>query len=136
MTGMTLALPAFLRFLRARLDDEERGAQAAHGPVDGPLCVKWWTPEEIKTRLCDDQIHMSDAGHMAYWTPSRVLAGVEAKRETIRLYEGAVEFVESMKEHGIDATHYKVAAESYLNVMRRDAFVYAGHEDYDESWRP
>ncbi|WP_405925443.1 DUF6221 family protein [Streptomyces sp. NBC_00035] len=71
------------RWLDEQLDEDERITRAAHGRTDGPLNVKWWTPEEVKTRLCDDQIHMSDAEHIARHDPARVLREIEAKRRII-----------------------------------------------------
>ncbi|MER6601167.1 DUF6221 family protein [Streptomyces parvus] len=71
---------ALVAFLKARFTDEESAAIAAHGPFSGDLGRRWWTPEEFKTALCHDQIHMSDAVYMAHHAPARTLREVEAKR--------------------------------------------------------
>lgn len=51
------------------------------------------------------------------------------------MYKDALGFVEMAESHDRKATHYEVAAESYLNVIRRDAAVYADHDDYRPEWR-
>lgn len=66
----------------------------------------------------------------------RVLAEVEAKRGTVRLYEDTLATIETLKEQGQPTAAHEVAAESYLNVLRLDAAVFASHPEYDESWRP
>lgn len=93
-------------FLRARLDEEEESLDAI---------FHWEAP----------------AGHML-----RERRELEAKRETIRLYEEACEFIEMMKSSGQDAPAHEGAAEAYLNVIRNEAAVYAGHPDYRGEWRP
>lgn len=80
-------MSGLVEFLQARLDEVAELAQAVHGPEDAP----WWSAEDIKTRLCDDQIWMHDAEHMTRHSPARVLADVAAKRELVDAYKALAE---------------------------------------------
>ncbi|HEX5205923.1 MAG TPA: DUF6221 family protein [Actinoplanes sp.] len=146
---MTAALVAFYR---ARLDADEAVARdATAGPWttrnlgrhDGSAIVTDTgerTPLGLPVGQTLGSMHgprgAADGSHIARHDPARVLAEVAAKRETIRMWEEAVDFVEIAKSHGREATHYEVAAESYLNVIRRDAAVHREHPEYDPSWAP
>lgn len=129
-------------FLRAQLDEDERDARAAYLPN-----FKWYVEDRavqlapIQDCDCGADAWLpantkADAYHISRHDPARVLREVEAKRETIRLYEDTLETIEMLKSHGQKSDAHAVAAESYLNVIRRDAAVYADHPDYNEAWRP
>ncbi|MFF5261342.1 DUF6221 family protein [Actinomadura viridis] len=126
-----------VEFLRAQLDEDERTARRAGDSFRqiGETGVIVAT-EGDRAEECTSASWAGVAEHIVRHDPARVLAEVDAKRETVRLYEEAVGFVEMAKSHGHEATHYEVAAESYLNVIRCDAAVYADHADYREEWRP
>lgn len=123
-----------VQFLRARLDEDAEVARAAHGRVDGPLGVRWWTPEEIKTRLWGDQIHMSDAVHIARHAPARVLREVEAKRAIIGTIEQALKEAE-FPDHLVSRPA-RVALLLLEPIGRQLAAIHADHPDYLEAWRP
>ena len=132
-----------VEFLRARLDEDVEVARAAADchDEDSPTWAVI-TPgfvhngeDGMWSRLTSvDRPAVAD--HMVRFDPARVLAEVDAKRETIRLYEEACAFIEMMKEQGKEAPAHVGAAEAYLNVIRDDAAVYADHPDYQEEWRP
>ena len=82
------------------------------------------------------EMEAAAAGHIVCHDPARAVREVEAKRETIRLFEDTLATIEMLKSHDQKSDAHEVAAESYLNVIRRDAAVYADHSDYDETWRP
>jgi hypothetical protein len=110
-----------VQWLNAQLDTDERLARAAHGPVDGPLGKKWWTAEDFKTRLCDDQIHMGDADHMAGWSPARVLREIDGRRRTLIRCEEAMLSASPMLVHFAKQT------------VREMALSYEGAPGYAEA---
>ena len=103
-----------IEFLRARLDEDERAAKA-------------WLPFGNPDAAA--------RAHVARHDPARVLAEVEAKRKVIHMYEETLAFIEMMKSRGKDAPAHEAAAESYLNVIRVHAAVYADHPDYKGGWQ-
>ena len=121
-----------VRWLSAQLDEDERIARAVHGPVDGPLGKTWWTPEEVKTRLCDDQIHMSDAQHIAAWDPARVLREIEAKQRIL------VEHRQTQPRWCAvcDVPGDYQGREYACTTVRLLALPYADRPGYREEWRP
>lgn len=118
-----------VRWLGEQLDEDERIVRAVHGPIDGPLGRKWWTPEEVKTRLCDDQIHMSDAEHIAVWGPARVLREIEAKRQII----------EQHKRYAAERRRMMGGWDPQSDdspILVALATAYADRPGYREEWRP
>ena len=147
---VTAELPGgeLVKFLNARLDELEAKAKVAtpgpweavvddhgRGEIDASVwadSIRYYVTEKISS----GGRHVADAEHIALHDPVRVLAEVEAKRGTIRLYEDTLSTIETFKGHGVEARAHEVAAESYLNVIRLDAAVYSSHPEYNESWRP
>ena len=128
-----------VKFARARLDDDEAYARNAFGEHNDAK-PDWHEPSSGLLDVGDgDHIVTNDSQvsrFMERFDPTRVLAEVEAKRGTLRLYEDTLAMIETLNGHGVEARAHEVAAESYLNVIRLDAAVYALHPEYDESWRP
>lgn len=56
-------------------------------------------------------------------------------RQTIALYEQTREHIDAMAGHGIDAQGSRIAAESYVSVLRLYAAQWADHEDYEGRFR-
>lgn len=120
MTGL-------VEFLKARLDEDEKAARDASPSP-------WKHPDEDETDAL--WLTREDAYHIYRHDPAQVLAEVEAKRGAIRLYEDTLATIERLKEQGQPTAAHEVAVESYLNVLRLDAAVFASHPEYDESWSP
>jgi hypothetical protein len=145
-----------VEFLRARLDEDERVAQAANVKQGDP---DWWVSEvkmtggrnfTVRSRRDNRPIARVErldgddgepgaildgaaaAAHIARHDPARVLAEVEAKR---RIVEVAMEqwrpgdlFNGSQGASDIDCEPPWI-----LRVL---ALPYADHPDYDTAWRP
>ena len=105
---MTDALAAFLR---ARLDDDEAGADADAFPPPG----------------------YADADRQA--RGFRMLAEVEAKRAVLDLYVASRERDEWMREASGTAS-LRLATSAYLEAVKRLALPHADHPDYRQDWRP
>ena len=126
-----------VEFLRARLDEVAELAQAVHGPEDAP----WWSAEDIKTRLCDDQIWMHDAEHMAHHSPAFVLADNDAKRQQIDDHQPArPQYMPHQTRGCLTCTTAQawddLANEANCRTLRLLALPYAAHPEYREGWRP
>jgi hypothetical protein len=104
MTTVTLT-----EFLLARIAEDEADARAADE-------VRLWTLSQAGDRI------INDAGFMQRFTPSRVLAECEAKRQIIERHSGC------------DDVSYGDA--STCPDMRDLVSVYADHPDFREEWRP
>ena len=124
-------------FLTARLDEISELAESVHGPQAAP----WWSAEDIKTRLCDDQIWMRDAEHMAYHSPTFALADAEAKRQQLEEHRPATPKALPHRARGCltctTAQAWDDAAnEANCRTLRLLAAPYSGHPDYREEWKP
>jgi predicted DNA-binding transcriptional regulator AlpA len=137
----------FVQWLRAQLDEDERIARAVHGPHD----KQWWTPEDVKTLLCNDQIWMTDAQFIAGQSPARVLRETDAKRRILDLYATAVEDRSTLRARMREVintdpdefsrlhqqeTKLIETADCLTPVVRLIALPYAGQPGYREEWRP
>ncbi len=106
-----------IEFVRARLDDEVRIADAAaeaflHGDRIG---IDPYT------------MHPSVRMHVYSWTPARVLREVESKRNVLALLAPPVDPYELKPP----------CCEQTLElVVRRMATAWDSHPAYDEAWRP
>ncbi|SCD37554.1 hypothetical protein GA0115253_100225 [Streptomyces sp. Termitarium-T10T-6] len=129
---------ALVAFLKARFTDEESAAIAAHGPFSGDLGRRWWTPEEFKTALCHDQIHMSDAVYMARHAPARTLREVEAARAVLDLYEEAGHRMDRAMRDADTVAYQEARIEqrTLRKVLLGEAAVHEAHPDYLPEWRP
>lgn len=137
-----------VRFLRDRLDEDERTARAAtpgpwwHNPgkqwLEGEAFERYdlskgeefvgyggphpFTGAVASTGPADHMQSMKDAAHIARHDPARVLAEVEAKRRILTAYEN----------YDREAPELDVPD----SVIRLLALPYAGHPDYRKEWRP
>jgi hypothetical protein len=115
-----------VKFLRARLDEDEQTAREAGNRrwlVQDNMIELW--PER------EDDGFMSwptraDARHAARHDPARVLAEVEAKRRIIAEHHP----VDPCDAH--DASFDTIPCDTLLAL----ASVYAEHPDYREEWKP
>lgn len=131
-------------FLTARLDEDEAVARTAAW-MDSPYlntepCSEWsyaGDGHEVEPGVTHDYEGLSPAvdvevgPHIARHDPARVLADVAAKRAIVGLHDQALA---DEVEHG-DASGLG-ADLMHQDVIRLLALPYAGHEDYDEGWRP
>lgn len=104
-------------FLRQRLDDDQRVAEAA----DHGTC--WYD--------CDE----GHGDHHQRWDPARVLRDVEGGRRLIEQYEAMRAGAEAAAGT-ILAGAAKVRLGAYEFALKCRALPFADHPDYDESWRP
>ncbi|MFE7517259.1 DUF6221 family protein, partial [Streptomyces sp. NPDC057540] len=75
-------MTTLVTFARARLDDDEQTARAAHQPnwvTDGRRGIEYGLDGGWMT----DALTTADANHIARHDPARVLAEVGAKRQTV-----------------------------------------------------
>jgi hypothetical protein len=115
-------------FVLARLDEDQVIAERninERGLSEGYPDYRTYDGEDLEA---------ADA-FIFHFTGDRMLAETEAKRATIRMYEDALDFVAMMADHGREASHHVVAAESYLNVIRLWAAVHDNHPDYLPEWK-
>lgn len=116
-------------FLRARLDEDEQTARAAHRPnwsTDGRRGLHYG----VEDGWMADALTTADADHIARHDPARVLREVEAKRRVLRAHEKWCEGRCEAKypDGGFDAAHYW--------SIKSLAAVYADHPDYRQEWTP
>lgn len=118
-----------VKFVRARLDDDEAAARAAARPGGGawartssgvyvadsnsPVAVGPWDGELV-----------DEGPHIARHDPARVLREVEAKREILEMAWHRL----GDDDHGADPA--SLALPEFL------ALAYSDHPDYREQWRP
>lgn len=107
MRKVKATMDELIPFLRARLDEDERAANA-------------WLPLGNPTAAQRD--------HIARHDPARVLADVAAKREILRLAEIYAD--EQFPNH--DGGY----ADGMADAVALLAASYADHPDYREEWRP
>lgn len=115
-----------VEFLRARLNEDERLAQA--GRVEGDLFI------DFKPSNGDEK-HPGEAAllaHIGNWDPARVLAEVETKRRIIDYCESAIEAGEV--KPGSTWNDDAAGAEVGVAVLHLMASPYADHPDYDRAW--
>jgi hypothetical protein len=135
---------ALVQFLRARLDEDERGAHAAmwadeesgnwhaydRGPRKNPLGIRWVVIDAASEGVVDVQPQAAEdqgvAQYIARHDPARVLAEVDAKRAIVDWVEECRAFFWQT-----DST----LTPSAYRVLAPLAAVYADHPDYREEWR-
>lgn len=130
-------------FLRARLDEREARALAVEdnsAPWDG----QWKVDGNHALRTYNDHVlaYLPDArpfkpgvlAHIADNDPAFVLADVTAKRQIIALVLD--------EDNGVIAADRSIECEwgctsdLHEQLLHLLALPFAGHPDYDESWRP
>ena len=137
-------------WLRAQLDEDERGAREAAERDSG----EWFMGDRWNVYRIEDEARYDDdyqgeenrlvvygniksqSEHIARHDPARVLAEVEAKR---RILDG---WREADREAHVDDGDERVAALmqgrllAYQAVTRRLGLPYADRPGYREEWRP
>lgn len=143
-----------IAFLRARLDDDERIAQQARGAEWHDGCPQAIEHDECGCWIVENRpatgrvivvggesggvLEAADAQHMIQQDPKRVLADVAAKREIIEAHP-------SGRDHHEGQDYCLECGPSWngnqprgypCTTIRLLALPYAGHPDYQESWKP
>jgi hypothetical protein len=138
-----------VQFLRDRYDEDEEVAHAA--TWDDHSAV--WTarpPQDTYERYtvvdyCDDGVAVvipenADADsvghHIARHDPAHVLRGIEADRQLLRDYEGAVRTLAVAGQSGTVYDLMTGAVNTLARQLRLRALPYSDHPDYREEWRP
>lgn len=145
-----------VEFLRARLDEEERVAQAAGGAwVYGPA-VNWVLAavEEGSSGPAHRVACVLVEGereHIVRHDPARVLRDTAARRQILGFYTSAVEDRVVLRDRMREVIHSDPdefaklhrreselieAAQRMSPVVQVLALSYADHPDYREEWRP
>lgn len=134
---MTLDLPAFLH---ARLDDETEA-------LDALTRERRWYVDPGNGRVVEadpDEKWADGADRLpnnhGYWVPlvftEQRRAEVEATRRIVRAYEDAV-IAFGNTELGTDLHDIMTGSVNSLRyTLRLLTLPYAGHDDYQEEWRP
>lgn len=150
-------------FLRARLDEDEQVARRAceYAEAEWRLdeefgeTVLWWPPEphvaENERRhglpVVSDQWRGQTiasggeriAPHVARHDPARILAEVEAKRGMLKLHGPREQYRDgcTVCDDSNDSCGCISGPCQYpCTTLRLLTLPYAGHDDYDESWKP
>lgn len=141
-------------FLLARIAEDEAAAQQAGSDT----AMRWkrsvdWMGDDSngveadgeQADEYDDGVIVYDEGrptkaeaeHIARHDPARVLAECEAKRRIVqsRPLIGLPDLPGGAAPGTLDALHDEVERQREF-VFRLLALPYAGHPDYDETWRP
>lgn len=112
-------------FLRDRLEEDEQTARDALG-CEGAT--------NSYTEISTTETQREQA-HTDRWTPTRVLAEIDAKRRIIAIYASW----SILAEPGAGFQIEKDAGVTLLamrEALRALALPYADHPDYREEWRP
>ena len=126
------------RFLRDRLDEDKRQAEAAMTYA----AADWFIETSgIVTTGPDGDAYTDDrevAAHIARHDPARVLAEVDVKRRALDEYVATGEAMDQAFRDNNTAGYNSASAERKVleRIIRREATVHADHPDYREGWRP
>lgn len=148
-----------VKFLRARLDDDEAAARAASEPESWMELnreprpnwhVQYWADPDVAAAIADPEssaypvattpegMDEADAAariqHIVRHDPARVLREVEAKRQLILWYEKPEEST-ALPDY-FNRFNTSVQQSVLVQVLRHLALPYADHPDYREEWRP
>lgn len=124
------AISSLVEFLRSCLNEDARAAQAEQSERN-----RWAARliEMQRTGQVTGEIHYSDFS--AQFSPERVLAEIEAKRQVVRLLEDADRLTEKAVELDMENTSEQLASRQVLEqVCREFARVYSTRDDYREDW--
>lgn len=105
-----------VRFLLARLDEDEHEAQAA---------VRYWAGVRVESAT------PAEDAHIARHNPARVLAEVAAKRAIIRGFLTEDDKSPPWQSWGEDSEFSAV-----MWSIQHLAIPYADHPDYRQEWQP
>lgn len=126
-----------ITWLRAQIDDDERGANAALAgqadPENGWTASR--TPGLPGVGIAPHVGHIHEdvqAAHVVRWNPARVLREVEAKRRIVRECENQAAW-ESTTGRKYPATTAWALAVTTLRVL---ALPYVDRPGYQEGWKP
>jgi hypothetical protein len=127
-----------LKFLRDRLGEDERVAQAAAAELGSA----WYYDDEfVLARREDDMVATGSQDfldrehgeHIARHDPARVLREIDAKRQVLDWYEQRA----AVDSRGEDPDDYENVTGSTLEtVVQILALPYADGPGYREEWRP
>jgi hypothetical protein len=113
-----------LKFLRARLADDEKAAKEAPSELGDGEWPFWVDPDDHDARTAAERFR-------DHFRPKRILAEVNAKRrildELLPEVVGTDEMVDDEWRNGCDN------AGALLQML---ALPYAYHDDYQDEWRP
>jgi hypothetical protein len=129
------AVDDLIAFLRARLDDDEQTARAAHQPnwlTDGRRGLRYGLDDEWMT----DALTTADADHIARHDPARVLAEVDAKRQIVTAYEEAATEFKDIGPGMVSYDRMVGSVSSLRTAIECLSLAYADHPDYQDMWRP
>jgi hypothetical protein len=117
-----MTTPSIVEFLRARIEEDRKLAQAAIDDIYGPDDCWFDTSNE----------HIVD--HYRHHQPDRVLREVEAKRAMLRKYEDA----RAQARHPVSAENFewaRVARDELYDLIILFAAAYSDHPDYRADWK-
>ncbi|WP_097982818.1 DUF6221 family protein [Streptomyces sp. f150] len=143
---------ALVAFLKARLDDDERTAQAA---TPGPWCDSGGYVTDIdedghsRVQVTDFGTQdedsegsgpqgQADSAHIARHDPARTLREVEAARAVIGLYEEAGNRMDRAMNDSDTVAYQEARVEqrTLRKVLLHEAAVHEAHPDYLPEWQP
>jgi hypothetical protein len=140
-----MVVNSLVAFLRARLDEDERIAQAA-ASEHGPSWITGYPPyigELVAAAGPDKGLNVAESAphhvtnpedivrHAAHWDPARALIEVKTKRRILDLVpeiDNADRLVESEWGSGSECA---TMADRLLKLL---VVPYADHPDYDQTW--
>jgi hypothetical protein len=139
------AVSELVEFLRARLDDDEAKAQAGATALGSP--PSWPDYQTYDSPELDVALEYLD-----HWGPSRALAEIEAKRRIVDEHFGLLHpqgnpdracrqcsdrrADDDPLSHGGNDDRWLRLEPAPCLTVRLLALPYAGHEAYQEEWRP
>ncbi len=132
-------MDSLIKFLRARLAEDEQAARAAIGRLGGEW-VAYGSRVEVAGDTRDAQVFEytvcfdegspspEQADHIARHDPARVLRDVEAKRRLLVQFE--------LRGNSVRSVVRPSTGGVWDDLLRILALPYADHEDYRPEWRP
>ena len=124
-----------VEFLRARLDEDEAGAQAA---TWGPWAAsgRWIWAQGRPDAVFGVDGDPADVEYIARHDPARALREVEAKRRIVEDWEGHEERTAWALANDLSPAHPDERRTAVWAVLRHLAAVWSDHPDYRLEWKP